>query len=176
MLASRAPMGWNSWNTFTDDINEQLIKDTADKMVSDGYLAAGYEYLVIDDCWSKKERDENGMLVADEKKFPNGMKAVADYVHSKGLKFGMYSCCGVKTCAGYPGSFGHEFDDANYFASVGIDLLKYDNCYHPGSPSYQSYNRMALALRSTGREILFSACNWGNQNVHEWARSVGAHM
>ena len=176
MIASRAPMGWNSWNTFTKDIDEQLIKETADAMVDGGYLAAGYEYLVIDDCWSKKERDENGMLVADEEKFPNGMKAVADYVHSKGLKFGMYSCCGVKTCAGYPGSFGHEFDDANYFASVGIDLLKYDNCYHPGSPSYQSYNRMALALRATGKEILFSACNWGNHNVHEWPRSVGAHM
>ena len=176
MLASRAPMGWNSWNTFTKDINEQLIKEMADAMVDDGYLAAGYDYLVIDDCWSEKERDQNGMLVADREKFPNGMKAVADYVHSKGLKFGMYSCCGVKTCAGYPGSFGHEFDDANYFASVGIDLLKYDNCYHPGLPSYQSYNRMALALRATGREILFSACNWGNQNVHEWARSVGAHM
>ena len=92
MLASRAPMGWNSWNTFTKDINEQLIKEMADAMVDGGYLAAGYEYLVIDDCWSKKERDENGMLVADEEKFPNGMKAVADYVHSKGLKFGMYSC------------------------------------------------------------------------------------
>ena len=97
MLASRAPMGWNSWNTFTKDINEQLIKEMADAMVDGGYLAAGFEYLVIDDCWSKKERDENGMLVADEEKFPNGMKAVADYVHSKRLKFGMYSCCGVKT-------------------------------------------------------------------------------
>ena len=105
MIKNTPPMGWNSWNTFGADINEQLIKDTADKMVENGLLTAGYTYLVIDDCWSKKERDENGRLVADPEKFPNGMKAVADYVHSKGLKFGMYSCAGNLTCAGYPGSY-----------------------------------------------------------------------
>ena len=176
MLAKTPPMGWNSWNTFTKDINEQLIFDTADKMVSEGLLDAGYEYLVIDDCWSEKQRDENGQLVADHIKFPHGMKYVADYVHSKGLKFGMYSCCGLMTCAGYPASFGHEFDDANYFASVGVDYLKYDNCYHPSSESKLSYARMSIALRQTGRDIIFSLCNWGNAEVWKWARSVGGHL
>ena len=176
MLAKKPPMGWNSWNTFTKDINEEMIMQTADTMVEKGLLAAGYEYLTIDDCWSEMERDANGMLVADHQKFPHGMKYVADYVHSKGLKFGMYSCCGPKTCAGYPGSFGYEFNDAEYFASVGIDLLKYDNCFHPSTPAPLRYNRMAMALKATGREILFSACNWGGENVWEWARSVGAHM
>ena len=123
MLAKRPPMGWNSWNTFGRDINENLIKETADIMVEKGYLAAGYEYLVIDDCWSKMERDENGRLVADPEKFPSGMKAVADYVHSKGLKFGMYSCAGVRTCAGYPSSYDHEYVDAQTFADWGVDFL-----------------------------------------------------
>lgn len=176
MLANKAPMGWNSWNTFTKDISEDMIKETADAMVSEGLLDAGYEYLTIDDCWSEKRRDENGRLVADHVKFPHGMKYVADYVHSKGLKFGMYSCCGPLTCAGYPGSFAHEFQDAEYFAEVGIDLLKYDNCYHSSIDGYKIYNRMSMALKATGREILFSACNWGKENVHTWARSVGAHM
>ena len=101
-LCKTPPMGWNSWNTFTENINEQLILETADARVETGLAAAGYEYLVIDDCWSLRERDENGLLVPDPVKFPHGMKAVADYVHSKGLKFGMYSCCGTMTCARYP--------------------------------------------------------------------------
>ena len=165
MLAKTPPMGWNSWNTFTKDINEEMIMQMADAMVDTGLLDAGYEYLTIDDCWSEKKRDENGNLVADHVKFPHGMKYVADYVHSKGLKFGMYTCCGVMTCAGYPGSFGHEFEDAKYFAEVGVDLLKYDNCYHPSMQSQLSYNRMSLALKASGREILFSMCNWGNAQV-----------
>ena len=176
MLAKTPPMGWNSWNTFGENISEALIRETADAMVETGLRDAGYEYLVIDDCWSLRERDENGSLVADPKKFPNGMKAVADYVHSKGLKFGMYSCCGVKTCAGYPGSWGHEFDDARFFAEAGVDFLKYDNCYHPSLPSHLSYNRMALALKAQDRDILFSACNWGNAHVETWARACGVDM
>ena len=117
------------------------------------------------------------MLVADHIKFPHGMKYVADYVHSKGLKFGMYSCTGTRTCADYPGSFGHEFDDANYFASVGVDYLKYDNCYKPESvPCSLLYNRMGMALRATGRDIVFSACNWGTEEVEQWIRSTGAHL
>ena len=119
-------MGWNSWNTFGTKISDQLIRETADAMVDQGYLAAGYEYLVIDDCWSLRDRDENGKLVADPEKFPYGMKAVADYVHSKGLKFGMYSCAGIMTCAGYPSSYDHEFEDAQTFADWGVDFLKYD--------------------------------------------------
>lgn len=170
-------MGWNSWNTFGADINEQLIRDTADKMVKSGLLAAGYTYLVIDDCWSLKERDENGRLVADPEKFPNGMKAVADYVHSKGLKFGMYSCAGNLTCAGYPGSFEHEFTDAETFASWGVDFLKYDYCYHSNIiHGKYLYRRMGAALKNCGRDILFSACSWGADNTAEWIRESGAAM
>ncbi len=176
-LALTPPMGWNSWNTFTWSINEELIKGAADAMVETGLKDAGYEYIVIDDCWSLKERDENGYLVADPEKFPNGMKAVADYVHSKGLKFGMYSCAGLMTCAGHPSSFEHEFQDAETFASWGVDFLKYDYCY---KPTYISgdllYKRMAMALRNCGRDILFSACNWGSDGVHDWIRHTGAHM
>ena len=108
MTAARPPMGWNSWNTFGEKIDEELILQIADRMVDEGYREAGYQYLIIDDCWALKERDEHGLLVPDPKKFPHGMKAVADYVHGKGLKFGMYSCAGVMTCAGYPSSYDHE--------------------------------------------------------------------
>ena len=129
MLAQTPPMGWNSWNTFGSNINEQLIFEIADAMVDKGYRDAGYEYLVIDDCWSCRERDRSGKLVADPEKFPHGMKYVADYVHSKGLKFGMYSAAGIMTCAGYPGSYGHEYQDAHTFAEWGVDYLKYDLCH-----------------------------------------------
>lgn len=169
-------LGWNSWNTFTWDISEKLIMETADALVANGYLDAGYEYLVIDDCWSLKERDEQGNLVADPKKFPNGMKAVADYVHSKGLKFGMYSCAGTHTCAGHPGSFEHEFQDAKQFAEWGVDYLKYDYCFKPRYMNGELlYKRMSLALKNCGRDILFSACNWGEDNVHDWIRESGCH-
>lgn len=171
------PMGWNSWNTFTWDINEELIKQVADVFVEEGYKDAGYEYIVIDDCWSLKQRDDNGNLVADPEKFPSGMKALADYIHSKGLKFGMYSCAGTHTCAGYPGSFEHEFQDAAQFAKWEVDYLKYDYCYKPRTMDGELlYRRMALALKNSGRDILFSACNWGEDNVHSWIRSAGAHM
>lgn len=176
-MAYTPPMGWNSWNTFTWDINEELIKKVADVFVEQGYKAAGYEYIVIDDCWSLKERDENGNLVADPAKFPNGMKAVADYIHSKGLKFGMYSCAGTHTCGGYPGSFEHEYADAKQFAEWEIDFLKYDYCFKPRNMDGELlYRRMALALKNCGRDILFSACNWGSDEVHNWIRSSGAHM
>lgn len=176
-LGLTPPMGWNSWNTFTWNINEALIRETADAMVETGLKDAGYEYVVIDDCWSLKERDNNGRLVPDPEKFPRGMKAVADYVHSKGLKFGMYSCCGTHTCAGYPGSFEHEFQDAETFAEWGVDYLKYDNCYKPQQVNGEMlYKRMSLALRNSGRDILFSACNWGHEDVHRWIQSSGAHL
>ena len=115
----KSPMGWNSWNTFGSHINEKLIMEITDRLVSEGYQEAGYEYVIIDDCWSLRERVD-GKLVADPELFPNGMKALADYVHSKGLKFGMYSCAGFKTCAGYPSSYGHEFEDAKQFAEWGV--------------------------------------------------------
>ena len=175
-LAPTPPMGWNSWNTFSWNIHADLIKTSADAMVETGLRDAGYEYIVIDDCWSLKER-ENGRLVPDPQKFPEGMKAVSDYVHSKGLKFGMYSCAGTHTCAGYPGSFEHEFEDAETFASWGVDYLKYDYCYKPGAADGANlYRRMGMALRNCGRDIVFSACNWGADGVHEWIRQTGAQL
>ena len=176
-LAQLPPMGWNSWNTFGWQINEKLIFEMADLMASQGYREAGYEYLVIDDCWSLRERGKDGRIVPDPEKFPNGMKAVADYVHSKGLKFGMYSCAGTHTCGGHPGSFEHEFDDADTFAEWGVDYLKYDYCYKPDHiPGEVLYKRMSMALRNCGRDIMFSACNWGNDNVYKWIRESGAHL
>ena len=176
MIAERPPMGWNSWNTFGKDINEELIFETADTMVEKGYLEAGYTYLVIDDCWALKERDEKGDLVPDPEKFPHGMKAVADYVHSKGLKFGMYSCAGILTCAGYPSSYDHEFQDAALFASWGVDYLKYDYCNFPkNADGMNRYHTMSMALKATGREICFAACNWGSEQSWNWMRSIGAH-
>ena len=177
MLATLPPMGWNSWNTFGGAINEKVVRDTADAIVDLGLKDVGYEYVVIDDCWSLRERNAEGKLVADPEKFPSGMKALADYVHSKGLKFGMYSCAGTRTCAGYPGSFDYEFVDAKTFADWGVDFLKYDFCYKPRlSAGPVLYNRMGMALKASGREILFSACNWGSDEVEKWIRSTGAHM
>ena len=176
-LAPVPPMGWNSWNTFGWNISDGLIRATADIFAESGLKDAGYEYIIIDDCWSEKQRDKSGRLVPDREKFPDGMKALADYIHSKGLKFGMYSCAGTHTCAGYPGSFEHEFEDAETFAEWGVDYLKYDYCYKPLSADGANlYRRMAMALRSCGRDILFSACNWGSDKVYEWIRSSGAQM
>ncbi len=177
MLATLPPMGWNSWNTFGERINEQVVRDTADAIVNLGLKDVGYEYVVIDDCWALRERNAEGKMVADPAKFPSGMKALSDYVHSKGLKFGMYSCAGTRTCAGYPGSYDYEFIDAKTFADWGVDFLKYDFCYKPRlSPGPILYNRMGMALKASGREILFSACNWGSDEVERWIRSTGAHM
>ena len=175
-LGLTPPMGWNSWNTFTWEINDKLIREAADAMASE-LKDAGYEYIVIDDCWSEKQRDKNGRLVPDHWKFPDGIKPVADYVHSKGLKFGMYSCAGTHTCGGHPGSFEHEFDDAETFAEWGVDYLKYDYCYKPDHiPGEVLYKRMSLALRNCGSDIMFSACNWGNDDVYKWIRESGAHL
>ena len=177
MLAQRPPMGFNTWNTFGPDINEKMMMEITDVMVDQGYRDAGYQYVVIDDCWSLRERNEQGELVADPEKFPHGMKYLADYIHSKGLKFGMYSCAGIRTCAGYPSSFDHEYQDARTFASWGVDFLKYDFCHFPSFANCQHrYLQMAQALRASGRDILFSACNWGVQEPWNWMRSIGAHM
>ena len=176
-IAPVPPMGWNSWNSFGWNISDELIRTTADFFAESGLKDAGYEYIIIDDCWSEKQRDANGRLVPEKNKFPEGMKSLADYIHSKGLKFGMYSCAGTHTCAGHPGSFEHEFTDAETFAEWGVDYLKYDYCYKPGAADGANlYRRMAMALRSCGRDILFSACNWGSDNVFDWIRSSGAQM
>ena len=177
MIKHLPPMGWNTWNTFAENINEELILASADTLISSGLKDAGYEYVVIDDCWALKERDKDGRLVPDPKKFPHGMKYVADYIHSKGLKFGMYSCCGTMTCAGYPASYNREFIDAATFAQWGVDFLKYDYCFKPSSSEGKLlYRRMGLALASCGRDILLSGCSWGIDQTHEWIGSTGAHM
>ncbi|MBE6574047.1 MAG: glycoside hydrolase family 27 protein [Ruminococcaceae bacterium] len=177
MIIKTPPMGWNSWNTFGHDINEKLIFEIADIMASEGYLDAGYEYLVIDDCWQEMVRGRDGRLVPDRKKFPNGMKAVADYVHSKGLKLGIYSCAGQLTCEGFPGSYEHEFIDAETFAEWGVDFLKYDYCFKPkGADPACLYRRMGMALANCGRDILFSGCSWGADETRKWMKTTGAHM
>jgi alpha-galactosidase len=173
-LARTPQMGWNDWNTFFCNVNESLIRETADVMVSSGMAAAGYKYVNIDDCWSTKSRDANGNLVPDPQKFPSGMKALADYVHAKGLKLGIYSSAGTTTCAGYPASLGYEQRDAALWASWGIDYLKYDNCGdHQGKTGLQRYTAMRDALAATGRPILYSLCNWGQENVWTWGMPVG---
>ena len=177
MLAQTPPMGWNSWNTFGPNINENLIIEITDAMVEKGYRDAGYEYIVIDDCWSLRERDRDGHLVPDPEKFPHGMKYIADYIHSKGMKFGMYSAAGIMTCAGYPGSYGHEYEDAKQFADWDVDYLKYDLCHFPGKADCKNaYLTMSMALKATGREILFSGCTVGEHEPATWMKSVGAHM
>ncbi len=173
-LARTPQMGWNDWNSFGCNVSDSLIRQTADAMVSSGMAAAGYKYVNIDDCWSSKSRNSSGNLVADPNKFPNGMKAVADYVHGKGLKLGIYSSAGLTTCAGYPASLGNEQRDANLWASWGIDYLKYDNCGDTQGKSGQTrYTAMRDALAATGRPILFAICNWGNDNVLAWGPATG---
>ena len=159
-LALTPPMGWNSFNHFGCAINEALVRETADAMVASGMQAVGYQYVIIDDCWMAPTRDANGNLQGDPKKFPNGMKAVADYIHTKGLKFGLYLDRGTKTCGGYPGSYGYEVQDANQLASWGVDYVKYDNCAVVGK-LYADYTKMHEALVATGRPIVFSMCSWG---------------
>jgi len=172
-LAMTPPMGWNSWNTFVTNIDEKLVKETADIMVSSGMAAAGYNYIVLDDGWMTKERDANGDLVPDPVKFPNGMKAVIDYVHSKGLKFGLYNCAGTQTCAGYPGTRGYEYQDARFYAKLGIDFLKYDWCNTKGITAPEAYTTMSNALKTAGRPIVFSLCEWGDNQPWEWGKPVG---
>jgi alpha-galactosidase len=172
-LALTPPMGWNSWNTFQTKISEKLVMETADRMVASGMKDAGYIYLVLDDGWMAMERDGKGDLVPDPKKFPNGMKAVADYVHSKGLKFGLYNCAGTKTCAGYPGTRGYEYQDARFYASVDIDYLKFDWCSSDGLTAKEAYTTMSNALKKAGRPIVFSLCEWGSNKPWEWAAKVG---
>lgn len=174
-LASTPPMGWNSWNTFATDINEQLVKDIADKFVELGLKDAGYEYIVLDDGWMAKERDANGDLVADPEKFPGGMKALAEYVHSKGLKFGLYNCAGSETCAGYPGSRGYEYQDARLYASWDIDFLKYDWCNTEKLNAEGAYMTMRDALAKAGRPVVFSICEWGDNEPWNWGQEIG-HM
>jgi alpha-galactosidase len=171
-LAQTPPMGWNSWNKFACNINEDTVRRVADAMVTSGMRDAGYEYVVIDDCWHGP-RDANGFITADPQKFPSGMRALGDYIHSKGLKFGIYSDAGKMTCGKRPGSQGHEYQDALTYARWGVDYLKYDWCYTGARNAEEAYALMADALKASGRDIVLSICEWGNNQPWLWARKIG---
>jgi len=171
-LAPTPPMGWNSWNKFGCKVSETLIKEMADAMVATGMKEAGYEYIVIDDCW-QVSRDSVGNIVPDSAHFPNGMKALADYIHSKGLKFGVYSCAGSRTCQGRPGSRGYQFQDARQYAEWGVDYLKYDWCSNEGQNAKAAYQTMSDALKACGRPIVLSICEWGENEPWKWGKGIG---
>ena len=172
-LALTPPMGWNTWNTFAANISEDLVKQTADAMIANGMRDAGYRYIVLDDTWSALERDAAGNLVPDPKKFPGGMKALGDYLHAKGFLFGIYNCAGTRTCGGYPGGRGHEYQDALAYASWRVDYLKYDWCNHGTADARETYKTMRDALNAAGRPVVFSLCEWGQNKPCEWAGDVG---
>jgi alpha-galactosidase len=171
-LALTPPMGWNSWNKFSCNVDEKLIREVADALVSSGMKDAGYTYINIDDCWHG-ERDAQGFIHPDAKRFPSGMKALADYVHSKGLKFGVYSDAGSQTCGGRPGSRGYEFQDAQMYAEWGVDYLKYDWCNTEGLKAEGAYKTITAAIRKAGRPMVLSICEWGNDKPWEWGPTVG---
>jgi alpha-galactosidase len=171
-LAKTPQLGWNSWNKFGCNVNEQMIRETADAMVASGMKDAGYQYVNIDDCWHG-ERDARGFITPNKERFPSGMKALSDYVHSKGLKLGIYSDAGWKTCGGKPGSRGYEYQDALTYAEWGIDYLKYDWCNAEGLKAEGAYLTMREALRKAGRPVLFSLCEWGDNQPWNWAKDVG---
>ncbi len=171
-LARTPQMGWNTWNKFGGNIDEKLIRETADLMVAKGLADAGYLYLNIDDCW-QGERDSLGFITANSEKFPSGMKTLGDYIHYKGLKFGIYSDAGSKTCGGLPGSLGHEYQDALIYAKWGVDYLKYDWCNTKNLNPVGAYTLMRDALFNAGRPVLFSMCEWGDNKPWLWAKEVG---
>jgi len=165
-------MGWNSWNKFGCDIHEDLVRETADAMVSSGMREAGYRYVNLDDCW-QTSRDEDGTIVADPDRFPSGIAALADYVHARGLKFGLYTDAGRKTCQGRPGSYGYEEIDARTYALWGVDYVKVDWCYTEGLRPRIRYTVMKEALEASGRDIVFSICNWGWDDPWVWGPHTG---
>jgi len=171
-LGRTPQMGWNSWNKFACNINEELIKNTIDTLVDTGLVAAGYNYINLDDCW-QVSRDQNNVIVADPKAFPSGIKALADYAHQKGMKFGLYSDAGTGTCQGRPGSLGYEDIDARTYAEWGVDYLKYDNCNADPRTPEERYPIMRDALNKSGRAIFYSMCEWGVDDPAKWAKTVG---
>ena len=174
-LAPTPPMGWNSWNKFACNVDEDMIRSMADAMVKSGMKDAGYEYVNIDDCW-QVSRDASGNIVADPQRFPHGMKAVGDYIHSLGLKFGVYSDAGSKTCAGRPGGLGHEYQDALQYAAWGVDYLKYDWCNTTTQDAKASYANIRAALDASGRAIVLSICEWGTAKPWLWGEEVGGNL
>jgi alpha-galactosidase len=171
-LAATPPMGWNSWNRYHCDIDEEMVKRTADAMVSSGMKDAGYQYINLDDCW-QSDRDENGEIVADPETFPGGIAALADYVHALGLKFGLYTCAGTKTCAGPPGSYQYEHQDANTYASWEVDYVKIDWCFTDGLDSKERYSIFSDAFVNSGRDMVLSICNWGVDKPWIWGPDTG---
>jgi alpha-galactosidase len=174
-LALTPPMGWNSWNKFACNVSDDMIRTMADAMVKSGMKDAGYEYVNIDDCW-QVSRDASGNIVADPQRFPHGMKAVGDYIHSLGLKFGVYSDAGSKTCAGRPGGLGHEYQDALQYAAWGVDYLKYDWCNTSTQDAKASYANIRAALDASGRPIVLSICEWGTAKPWLWGKEVGGNL
>jgi len=172
-LALTPPMGWNTWNTFAANIKEDLVKETVEAMLVNGMQEAGYTYIVIDDAWEAKERDAQGNLVPDPNKFPSGMKALGDLLHERGFKFGIHNCAGTKTCSGYPGGRGHEFQDARSYASWGVDYLKYDWCEHGTANAEETYKTMRDALYTARRPVVFSLCEWGDNKPWLWGQKIG---
>ncbi|UXX80986.1 glycoside hydrolase family 27 protein [Reichenbachiella carrageenanivorans] len=177
ILAPTPPMGFISWNLFEGNISEDIVKSLADAMVENGLKDAGYEYIILDDLWHG-ERDENGNIQPDPKKFPNGIKVVADYVHSKGLKFGIYTDIAEKTCAGMEGSLGFETQDAQTYAAWGVDYIKCDYCYAPKDvwTAVERYTKFIEAVRATDRDIVFALCEWGQRSPWLWGERVGAQL
>lgn len=176
-LCATPPMGWNSWNFFEQRVSDKLLREISEAMVANGMKNAGYEYIIIDDHWTQG-RDKKNRLVADSIRFPNGIKAVADYVHSKGLKLGIYSDAAQFTCGGVTGSLGFEELDAKTFAEWGIDYLKYDYCNAPEdvTTAFTRYKKMGDALKSTGRPIVYSICEWGQRKPWLWAKAAGGNL
>ena len=174
-VASAPQMGFNNWNSTRcrDEFDEDMIRGIVDRMVALGLRDAGYRYVNIDDCWANWQRDADGNLFANPVRFPSGMKALADYVHGKGLKLGIYSDAGNTTCAGRPGSRGHEYQDALTYARWGIDYVKYDWCDTKGLDPASAYTTMRDAIHRAGRPMLFSICEWGDNKPWEWAKDVG---
>src|ERR1700758_854001 len=174
-LALTPPMGWNSWNKFGCHVSADMIKGMADAMVKSGMKDAGYQYVVIDDCW-QVSRDAAGNIVPDPKTFPDGIKPVADYVHSLGLKFGIYSDAGSQTCAGRPGGLGHEYQDAIKYAAWGVDYLKYDWCHTTTQDAKSAYANIRNALDAAERPIVLSICEWGSHQPWLWGKEVGGNL
>ncbi|HEX8724211.1 MAG TPA: glycoside hydrolase family 27 protein [Gemmatimonadaceae bacterium] len=171
-LALTPPMGWNSWNRFGCNVSDSLIRGMADAIVASGMRDAGYQYITIDDCW-QVSRDADGTIVADPARFPHGIKALADYVHGKGLKFGIYTDAGRFTCQHRPGSYGHEVQDAKTYAAWGVDYVKVDWCNAEGIDAPAQYAKIRDALLHAGRPIVFSICEWGSNRPWEWADTTG---
>lgn len=176
-LALTPVMGWNSWNTFGGKLTEALVIETAEAMIANGMRDLGYQYVNIDDFWQLADRDVNGHMIIDSVKFPRGIKYVADYLHERGLKLGIYSDAARYTCGGVCGSYGFEQIDAQDFASWGVDLLKYDYCGAPveRDTAVLRYRLMGEALRSTDRSVIYSVCEWGQREPWTWAKEVGGH-